>query len=160
MGARAMHIEEITGSLEPGKRADLITLSLEGPHSIPQFHRDPKNIYARIVYAAHQEDVQDVMVNGAWLMRDRALLTVDIEQIREEANDLASDIDAFLMRREESVLSKLIAIGGVAREKSFEVQVKIERWISRRWRRSSVSLGGHLPARLEPQAVRHLFPLR
>ncbi len=126
MGARAMHIEEITGSLEPGKRADLITLSLAGPHSIPQFHRDPKNIYARIVYAAHQEDVQDVMVNGAWLMRDRTLLTVDIEQIREEANDLASDIDAFLMRREESVLSKLIAIGGVAREKSFEVQVKVQ----------------------------------
>lgn len=126
MGARAMHIEEITGSLEPGKRADLITLSLAGPHSIPQFHRDPKNIYARIVYAAHQEDVRDVMVNGAWLMRDRELLTVDVEQIREEANDLASDIDAFLMRREESVLSKLIAIGGVAREKSFEVQVKVQ----------------------------------
>ncbi len=126
MGARAMHIEDLTGSLEPGKRADLIAISLDATRLTPQFRRDPDNLYSRLVYAAHQEDVRDVMVNGRWLMRDRRLLTIDAPALHAEANALAQKIDAFLMRREESVLSKLIAIGGVAQEKSFEVQVKVQ----------------------------------
>lgn len=65
------------------------------------------------------------MVNGQWLMRDRQMLTVDLAAIRAEANGLAGKIDSFLSRREESVLSKLIAIGGVAQGKTFEVQVKV-----------------------------------
>lgn len=125
MGARALHLEDLTGSLEPGKRADLIALSLDAPHFIPYFRRNPDNIYSRLVYAAHQEDVRDVMVNGRWLMRNRELLTVEVAALHREADVLAGKIDAFLMRREESVLSKLIAIGGVAQEKSFEVQVKV-----------------------------------
>ncbi len=125
MGARAMHIEDLVGSLEVGKRADLITLSLEDARHTPYFRRDPDNIYSRIVYAAHQEDVRDVMVNGKWLMRNRSLLTVDESALRQEADALARKIDAFLMRREESVLSKLVAIGGVAEGENFEVQVKV-----------------------------------
>ncbi len=125
MGARAMHIEDLVGSLEPGKRADLITLSLDDARHTPYFRRDPDSIYSRIVYAAHQEDVRNVMVNGKWLMRNRTLLTVDEPALREEANGLARKIDAFLMRREESVLSKLVAIGGVAEGENFEVQVKV-----------------------------------
>ena len=126
MGARALHIEDQTGSLEVGKRADMITISLNQARHYPAFQRDPDNIYARLLYAVHQEDVRHVMVNGQWLMRDRVLLTVDTESLFDEASTLAGKVDAFLIQREESVLSKLIAIGGVAQTKTFEVQVKVK----------------------------------
>ncbi|MBN1249408.1 MAG: amidohydrolase family protein [Anaerolineae bacterium] len=125
MGAKALHIEALTGSLEVGKRADLIALTMDDVRHTPMFKREEDSVYSRILYAAHQEDVRDVMVNGTWLMRDRELLTVDVPTLKEEANQMAGKIDEFLIQREESVLSKLIAIGGVAQEKSFEVQVKI-----------------------------------
>jgi 5-methylthioadenosine/S-adenosylhomocysteine deaminase len=126
MGAQAMHLNGITGSLEPGLRADLIAISLDNVRHTPPFEHDPNSLYSRLVYAAHQEDVRDVMVNGRWLMRDRTLLTVDIPVLREEAHALAQRIDRFLIQREESVLSKLVAIGGIAQRRSFEVQVKIK----------------------------------
>ena len=125
MGARAMHIDGITGSLEPGKRADLITISMDDVRLMPFFRHLSESLYSRLVYAAHQEDVRDVMVNGAWLMRDRRLLTVDVDALREETGRLSQKIDTFLIRREESVLSKLVAIGGVAQERTFEVQAKM-----------------------------------
>lgn len=126
MGARVLHIDHQTGSLESGKRADLMTLSLDGVHHYPAFKRDQESIYSRVLYAAHQEDVRDVMVNGHWLMRDRILRTIDVEALLAESNELAGEIDSFLMQREESVLSKLVAIGGVAQTKTFEVQVKVK----------------------------------
>lgn len=125
MGARAMHIDGITGSLEAGKRADLITISMDDVRFMPFFRHLSESLYSRLVYAAHQEDVRDVMVNGAWLMRDRRLLTVDVDALREETEHLSQKIDTFLIRREESVLSKLVTIGGVAQERTFEVQVKV-----------------------------------
>ena len=126
IGARALHLDHLIGSLEPGKRADLISISTEDIRHQPAFNRDQGGIYSRLVYAAHQEDVRDVMVNGVWLMRDRELLTVDTESLRVEVEELAGKIDSFLIQREESVLSKLVAIHGVAQERSFEVQVKIK----------------------------------
>ena len=125
MGARAMHIDHLTGSLESGKRADLITISMDDARLIPYFRHAPESIYSRLVYAVHQEDVRNVMVNGVWLMRDRCLQTVDVVALREETALLARKIDAFLIKREESVLSKLVAIGGVAQGRTFEVQVKV-----------------------------------
>ena len=126
MGAKVLHIDPITGSLEPGKRADLISITMDDVRHTPVFRRDPDSIYSRIVYAAHQEDVRDVMVNGTWLMQNRRLRTVDVPALQEEANRMAGKVDQFLIQREESVLSKLVAIGGVAQERSFEVQVKIK----------------------------------
>jgi len=66
-----------------------------------------------------------MMVNGQWLMRDRALLTLDEQALIEEAQKYAEKIDTFLIEREQSVLSKLIAIGGTMEEASFEVQAKV-----------------------------------
>jgi 5-methylthioadenosine/S-adenosylhomocysteine deaminase len=123
-GARALHCGEITGSLEAGKRADLIVLDLDQTHNVPRFSRDPNSIYAQIVYASKAHDVIDVMCNGRWLMRDRRLLTLDEEALRAEAAAIARRVDAFLIAREQSVLQKLIAIGGATEEESFEVQVK------------------------------------
>ena len=114
IGARAIHLGDITGSLEPGKRADLIVVDLDQAHNVPRFARDPNAIYSQLVYAAKSTDVVDVMCDGRWLMRDRRLLTLDEDELRAAARDVARRIDAFLIEREQSVLQKLIAIGGAA----------------------------------------------
>jgi 5-methylthioadenosine/S-adenosylhomocysteine deaminase len=124
VGARAMNLGAITGSLERGKRADLIVVDLEQSHHVPRFGRDPGAVYSQLVYACKSTDVVDVMCDGRWLMRDRALLTVDESALRDAADKMARRIDLFLIEREQSVLQKLIAIGGAAELESFEVQVK------------------------------------
>ncbi|MBN2470670.1 MAG: amidohydrolase, partial [Anaerolineae bacterium] len=58
------------------------------------------------------------------LMRDRALLTIDEAAIRAASDQYARQIDAFLTAREGNVLSKLVAIGGLEQEESFEIQAK------------------------------------
>ncbi|MEP6916914.1 MAG: amidohydrolase family protein [Acidobacteriota bacterium] len=126
MGARALHLGHLTGSLEPGKRADLIVIDLEQTHNLPAFSRDPGGVYAQIVYAAKSSDVIDVMCNGRWLMRDRTLLTLDEAELRRAARETAKHVDAFLGSRELSVLRKLVAVGGAVEEESFEVQVKAQ----------------------------------
>jgi 5-methylthioadenosine/S-adenosylhomocysteine deaminase len=126
MGAEAVHLADQTGSLEIGKKADLILLDIHNLHNSPHFRNDPDRIYAQIVYAAKSTDVRDVMVNGKWLMRNRELLTIDIEPLLQEAQKLAGEIDQFLARREESVYSKLIAVGGAEEQESYEVQVKVK----------------------------------
>jgi len=123
-GARAIHLGDEIGSLEPGKRADLAVIDLDGLHNTPKFARDPNAIYAQLVYATKSTDVTPVLVNGRWLMRDRQLLTLNETEIHAEASQVAARIDAFLIERESSVLSKLLVIGGVKQEESFEVQVK------------------------------------
>jgi 5-methylthioadenosine/S-adenosylhomocysteine deaminase len=124
IGARAMHLSDVTGSLEPGKRADLIVFDLDRTHNAPRFGRDPNAVYSQLVYAAKSTDIVDVMCDGRWLMRDRRLLTLDEEDLQAAARDVARRIDAFLVEREQSVLQKLIAIGGAAEQESFEVQIK------------------------------------
>jgi 5-methylthioadenosine/S-adenosylhomocysteine deaminase len=126
MGAQALHIGHLTGSLEPGKRADLILVDTSPVHNSPRFKRDPHNAYAQLVFASKSTDVTDVMVNGKWLMRDHQLLTLNEEELLNQARDLAKKIDAFLIEREQSVLSKLIALGGSMEQESFEVQVKVK----------------------------------
>jgi 5-methylthioadenosine/S-adenosylhomocysteine deaminase len=125
IGAKAVHIDHLTGSLVPGKRADMIMLSLDEVHNSPSFHRDPEGVYPQIIYAAKSTDVSDMMVNGKWLMRDHELLTLDEGALIKAAQDYAGKIDAFLIEREQSVLSKLIAVGGAMEEESFEVQAKV-----------------------------------
>lgn len=126
MGAKALHIGEMTGSLVAGKRADLILIDISGVHNSPRFRRDSQGAYGQIVYAAKAVDVTDVMVNGVWLMRDRALLTVQEEELLAEAGEYARRIDIFLLAREKSLLSKLLALGeDTEEEESFEVQAKV-----------------------------------
>ena len=126
LGAQALHIGHLTGSLEPGKRADLIVVDVSPLHNSPSFKRAADNAYAQIVYAGKSTDVSDVMVNGKWLMRDHQLLTVNEEELLAQAAEVAKKIDAFLIEREQSVLSKLIALGGSLEQESFEVQVKVK----------------------------------
>lgn len=125
LGAQAIHIGHLTGSLESGKRADLILVDINQLHNSPRFRRDPNGIYAQLVYAAKSTDVSDVMVNGKWLMQSHQLLTISEAELLEQAAEYAKQVDSFLIEREQSVLAKLIAIGGVSEAESFEVQVKV-----------------------------------
>ncbi len=125
IGAKALHIGSITGSIEPGKRADLILLDVSPVHNSPKFERDQNGIYAQIIYASKANDVTDVMVNGKFLMRDKKLLTLNEKDLLINAQEYAKKIDSFLFIREKSVLSKLIAIGGALEQESFEVQLKV-----------------------------------
>jgi 5-methylthioadenosine/S-adenosylhomocysteine deaminase len=126
LGAQALHIGHLTGSIEVGKRADLILVDISPLHNAPSFKRAPDNAYAQIVYAGKSTDVSDVMVNGRWLMRDHQLLTLKEGELLDQAADIAKKIDTFLIEREHSVLSKLIALGGSLEQESFEVQVKVK----------------------------------
>ncbi len=125
IGAKAIHLGHLTGSIERGKRADLILLDLNPLHNTPHFRREANSIYAQVVYAAKSTDVTDVMVNGKWLMRQKNLTTLKTDDLRQRMDEYARRIDTFLIQREKSVLSKLIAIGGAMEEESFEVQTKV-----------------------------------
>ena len=123
-GAQAIHVDRLTGSLEPGKRADVVVVDLTGLHNTPRFHREPEAVYSQLVYACKSGDVRDVWCNGRVLMRDRVLQTIAIDEVTAQAQDIANRIDAFLLAREENPLDKLIVIGGLNREEMYEVQVK------------------------------------
>jgi 5-methylthioadenosine/S-adenosylhomocysteine deaminase len=125
LGANALHIGHLTGSLEAGKRADLILVDIDPAHNSPRFKRNGSGIYAQLVYASKSTDVTDVMVNGRWVMRDRKLANLDEQDLLQKAQEYARRIDYFLIEREQSVLSKLIAIGGASEAESFEVQAKV-----------------------------------
>lgn len=125
LGAQAMHMGHLTGSLEVGKRADLILVDVSPLHNSPRFRHDRHGKYSQIVYASKSTDVSDVMINGRWVMRDRNLLTLDEAELVRQGQEYAHRIDTFLIQREQSVISKLIAIGGAMEEESFEIQVKV-----------------------------------
>jgi 5-methylthioadenosine/S-adenosylhomocysteine deaminase len=120
-----MHMAAVTGTLEPGKRADIAVVDMNGIHNQPQFHNNPDAVYSRLVYAAKSTDVAHVLCHGRWLMRDRSLLTLDEEKARVEAAEVAARIDAFVLDREASPYNKLVLLAGVERQESFEVQVKV-----------------------------------
>lgn len=77
------------GSLEPGKKADLILLDLNKPHLVP-LH----NPVANIVYAAQSSDISTVIINGKVVMKDRVVLTIDEERVLFEGEKRARDLVA------------------------------------------------------------------
>jgi 5-methylthioadenosine/S-adenosylhomocysteine deaminase len=126
-GARALGMEDIIGSIEVGKRADIVVLELDCVHNVPHFDLSPDNTYSQLVYAAKGHDVQHVMIDGQWVMRHRELLTLDERQVRTEAQRIAGQVGAFLARREQSLLDKLVALGALQWGETYEVQVKV--WV-------------------------------
>ena len=86
-GARALGLEREIGSLEPGKRADLITVRLDRPHAVPLY-----NVYSQMVYALKSCDVEDVMVNGRLAVRDRQVLTLNAAEVLAKAAEYATKI--------------------------------------------------------------------
>ncbi len=78
--ARALHMEDKIGSLEVGKLADIIVIDTKAPNMVPIY-----NPYSALVYSAYATNVRHAIVDGKILMRDRIVLTVDEDKIREEA---------------------------------------------------------------------------
>jgi 5-methylthioadenosine/S-adenosylhomocysteine deaminase len=87
--ARALGLEKQTGSLEAGKRADLVVVSTAAARLTPIY-----NPVSHIVYAARGEDVRTVMVNGRLLMRDRKMLTLDEAAVLADARRFAGSVRA------------------------------------------------------------------
>ena len=90
-GAQALHLDDRIGSLEAGKRADVIVLDTSGPNAIPLF--DPAS---HLVYSARSDAVQTVIVEGKILMERRRVKTLDVERIRRRARLLGRKIRAAL----------------------------------------------------------------
>jgi 5-methylthioadenosine/S-adenosylhomocysteine deaminase len=92
-GARALGLDKEIGSLEPGKRADAITMRLDVPNAVPIY-----DIVAQLVYALKGADVRDAMVNGRLLLRDRRALTLDQPAILAKAAEYGVKVRASLAR--------------------------------------------------------------
>jgi 5-methylthioadenosine/S-adenosylhomocysteine deaminase len=90
-GARALHLEKEIGSLEVGKKADLILISLDEPNAVPMY-----DIYAQLAYALKADDVQTVVIGGRVVMRDRTLLTVKEDAAIAKAREYKKAIAASL----------------------------------------------------------------
>jgi 5-methylthioadenosine/S-adenosylhomocysteine deaminase len=87
-GAKVLGLEKSVGSLEVGKKADIIVVELNRPHLQP-----PLNLISHLVYSAVGSDVRDVIVEGRILMEDRKLLTLDEERILHEAKELTRSLN-------------------------------------------------------------------
>jgi len=81
-GAKVLGLEREIGSLEVGKKADIIMLDLNRPHLQPVY-----NIISHLVYSATGADVRDVIIDGRLVMQDRQLLTLDEEEILRKARE-------------------------------------------------------------------------
>jgi 5-methylthioadenosine/S-adenosylhomocysteine deaminase len=90
-GARALHMEKEIGSLETGKKADIIMISLDEPNAVPMY-----DIYAQLAYALKGSDVQTAIIGGRVVMRDRKLLTVNeaeaVAKAREYKKTIATSL--------------------------------------------------------------------
>jgi len=86
-GARVLGLEKEIGSIEPGKRADIILLDVKKPHLTPLYHP-----LSHVVYCASGADVATSIIEGRVVMRDRRLTTLDIDEVMESMNELAASI--------------------------------------------------------------------
>ncbi len=90
-GARALGMEKEIGSLEAGKRADLITVRIDRAHALPLY-----DAVSQMVYALKGSDVRDVMVNGKVVVRDAKILTLDEKLVLAKAAEYRARISASL----------------------------------------------------------------
>jgi 5-methylthioadenosine/S-adenosylhomocysteine deaminase len=86
-GARAIHLDREIGSLEAGKRADLIIVGMSAAHQTPLY-----NVYSHLVYATKASDVETVIINGRVVMDNRRVLTIDERSVRAKAMEYRARI--------------------------------------------------------------------
>jgi 5-methylthioadenosine/S-adenosylhomocysteine deaminase len=86
-GARALHMDKEIGSLEAGKKADLVLINLREPNAVPMY-----DVYAQIAYSLKASDVDTVLIGGRVVMRDRKLLTVDEPGVLERAREYGESV--------------------------------------------------------------------
>jgi len=86
-GARVLGLQDEIGSIEIGKKADIITIDLQGPHLQPLY--DP---YSLLVYSASGGDVRDVILNGKLLFRNREFISLDLEEIKAKVRQITKSL--------------------------------------------------------------------
>jgi 5-methylthioadenosine/S-adenosylhomocysteine deaminase len=90
-GAKALHMEKEIGSLEIGKKADIILIGLDEPNAVPMF-----DVYAQLAYALKGSDVETVVIGGRIVMRDHKLLTLNEREILVKAREYGKKVEASL----------------------------------------------------------------
>ena len=93
-GAEAIGLDDKVGSIEIGKRADIIQVSFDDVHFIPTY-----DVFSHLVYVADEQDVASVTVDGKVLMVYGEMRTIDTERVRSEARALAARIQMALTER-------------------------------------------------------------
>jgi 5-methylthioadenosine/S-adenosylhomocysteine deaminase len=96
-GAGAIGMDRMIGSLEPGKQADILILDTHAPHLMPMYHPE-----SHIVYSAKGSDVRDVMVSGKWRVKSRKLVSLDLDEILDQARAEGIRIHQWRTRREKT----------------------------------------------------------
>jgi len=86
-GATVLGADTYLGSLEPGKKADLIVIDMDRPHLTPLY-----NPLSHLVYAVRGADVKHSVINGRIVMRNRLLTTLDEEAILEKMRQIGAEI--------------------------------------------------------------------
>ena len=86
-GAKVLGMDQLIGSIETGKKADIILLDMNQPHLTPLY-----NYYSQIVYAARGADVKTSIINGRKVMKDRRLLTIDVDMAMSNVRSIAAQI--------------------------------------------------------------------
>jgi len=86
-GARALGLQDVTGSIETGKKADIIIVDINKPHLTPMYHP-----FSHLVYAVRGSDVSHVLINGRVVMARRKLLTLDLDEVMGRARELATGV--------------------------------------------------------------------
>ncbi|SMP61940.1 amidohydrolase family protein [Anoxynatronum buryatiense] len=98
-GARAIGLADEIGSLEPGKKADLIVINTREPGLAPVITAPVSNLVPNLVYAARGHEVEMVIIDGQLVMENRQLLTVDESQVVARAQHLAEQLAARVANR-------------------------------------------------------------
>ena len=101
-GARALGLDDLTGSLEAGKKADLVTVDLQRIHFTPVLHGDLFNVAAHLVFTASGHDVDQVWVDGRLLVDGGSVLSVDVTEIMARGQAAAEE----LFERRDKVLAE------------------------------------------------------
>jgi len=91
-GARALGLQDQIGSLEAGKKADVIIVDINKPHLTPMY-----NPFSHLVYAARGSDVSHAVVNGQVLMADRKLVTLDLEEVMGHARERCTAVRKWVL---------------------------------------------------------------
>jgi len=90
-GAKALGMESMVGSIEIGKKADIIIVDINKPHLTPIY-----NPYSHLVYTAGGADVSHSIINGRIVMNDRNLLMLDLDEIMDRAHNKSKEILTWL----------------------------------------------------------------
>jgi 5-methylthioadenosine/S-adenosylhomocysteine deaminase len=90
-GAKALHMDKEIGSLEAGKKADIVLISLDEPNAVPMY-----DMYAQLAYALKSSDVETVVIGGRIVMRDKKLLTLNEPEILAKAREYGKKVASSL----------------------------------------------------------------